>query len=191
MNKNKIKSRIKLVVIFSVFLLPILFAFILQPLKEDLVEDGSLSHGVLVTPQVEMTALADISKIKGTWTLLAFAGKHCDKECLDSVYKIQQIRLTQGESSKRVSRMLISNGKLPVKDLENLNPYIGTRFVRLNEEQYKLITSVVEKQIDNGLTENIYLIDPLGYYMMTFSNDLIPKGIIADLRRLLKNSRVG
>lgn len=187
MNKNKLK----LIAISAVFVLPIIFAFLLQPLKDVFIEKGSMSHGQLISPQVKLEELGKLAKITHTWTLLAFAGKHCNAACLDSVYKIQQIRLTQGEESKRISRMLISDGELAVKDLENLNPYIGTQFVRLESEQYKAVSSIMKMHIKNGVMDNIYLIDPLGYYMMTFSNELVPKGIITDLRLLLKNSRVG
>ncbi len=185
------KGRLKLIAVMAVFVLPIIFAFVLQPLKEDLVDGDSLSHGKLVTPQVELKDLASLSKLRGKWTLLAFAGKHCDASCLDNMYRIQQIRLTQGEGSKRVARMLISEGKLPVKDLENLNPYIGTQFIRLDAKQYEKLVTLMQKNIENEITDNIYLIDPLGYYMMTFDNGLVPKGIIRDLKHLLRNSRVG
>lgn len=185
------KDRVKLIAVVLVFALPIIFAFILQPLKDAFIAEGTISHGNIVSPQVELSELAKKAPIKGVWTLLAFADQHCDQRCLDNVYKMQQVRLAQGEESKRVARMLISNGKLPVKDLESLTPYNGTQNVRLSESEYKQLSKIISSQIDNDLEGNIYLIDPLGYYMMTFPNSLVPKGVITDLRLLLKNSRVG
>ncbi len=184
-------SKVKLFAVSAAFALPIIIAFLMQPFKDTLIEKGSISHGNLVTPQIKLDDLEKLAKITGTWTLVSFADKNCDKACIDTVYRIQQIRLTQGEESKRVSRMLISDGKLPVKDLENLNPFHGTQYIRLTSEQYLTITNVMKTQISNGIKDNIYLIDPMGYYMMTFSNELVPKGIITDLRLLLKGSRVG
>jgi len=184
-------SKLKLIAILVIFVSPILFAFLLQPFKEAFIEKGTISHGELVSPQVKLNELAKLTKITKTWTLMAFAGEHCDEACLDTVFRIRQIRLTQGEESKRVSRLLISQGKLPVKDLENLNPFLGTQFLRLSPAQYEAVTSIMKTQISNNIKDNIYLIDPLGYYMMTFSNELVPKGIITDLRYLLKNSRIG
>lgn len=185
------KDKLKLIAVTAAFALPIIFAFVMQPMKDELIEKGSISHGRLVTPQIELVDLAKHSEIKGTWTLVAFAGKHCDKECLDRTYRIQQVRLSQGEEAKRISRLLISNGKLPVTDLENLNPYLGTNFIRLTDSQYQALETVVKNGSKIRLEDNIYLIDPLGYYMMMFPSSMVPKGIIIDLKYLLKNSRIG
>ena len=185
------KSRLKLLVIMSVFITPIILAFLLQPMKDELIAKGSISHGQLVTPQIELIDLAEVAELKGSWTLLTFADKHCGETCLEAMHRIKQVRLTQGEEVKRISRMLISNGKLPVKDLEALNPYIGTKFIRLTDLQYQALTAVIKNNENMKLEDNIYLIDPLGYYMMKFPNSMVPKGIIMDLKYLLKNSRIG
>lgn len=185
------KDKIKLIAVTAVFALPIIFAFIMQPMKDMLIEKGTISNGQLITPQIELKEFSKTADIKGTWTLISFAGKHCDEQCLDSAYKMQQIRLAQGEEAKRVSRMLVSNGKLPVPDLEALNKYMGTKQIRLTELKYNSLVNVIKNNEEMKIEDNLYLVDPLGYYMMIFPNDMVPKGIIMDLKYLLKNSRIG
>lgn len=186
MNKN----RLKLIAVIAAFIAPILIAFLMQPLKDDLVKEGTINHGKLITPQIELNQLAEKIKIKGTWTLLSFANKNCNEICLDNVFKMQQIRQTQGEERSRVSRLLISNGKLPVADLQKLDEFRGTQFLRLDNDAYLSLLNIMSKN-ETDVINSLYLIDPLGYYMMEFPDSLVPKGIITDLRHLLKNSRIG
>jgi hypothetical protein len=55
------------------------------------------------------------------------------------------------------------------------------------------------RQYDPGLLKNfpgsapdhVYLVDPLGNLMLRFPRDPDPSGMIKDLQRLLKYSRIG
>lgn len=186
--------------VVAVFLIPILAAWFLQPYQKDLIGGDSLSHGVLVTPQKEMKLFSFTSTdgkkhgydiLKHKWNLMALHHGECAELCKDKAYKMQQIRLAQGKDMSRVQRIYFT-------DLANLDAYAvlekeyqGMRVLGLEAHEYDELMRFLATNENEAATSDIYVADPLAYYMMRYAGDLNPRGLIRDLAKLLKLSRVG
>ena len=52
-------------------------------------------------------------------------------------------------------------------------------------------TAPADRQADRVSADRVYLIDPLGNLMMSYAADARPKGMLEDLKKLLRLSHVG
>jgi hypothetical protein len=98
---------------------------------------------------------------------------------------LRQLRLTQGRDSERIERAwLISDDVVP--PAAAVNAYPGTWLVRAaGSELLRQLPAA------RSLADHIYIVDPLGNLVLRYARDADPAGIIKDLTRLIKTSRIG
>jgi hypothetical protein len=158
--------------------------------------DGRRSFGELIDPQrtaPDATAIAlDGSKanllgLKGQWTLLSVAGGACDAVCVHNLYLQRQLREGLGKEKDRVDWVWLVSDDAPVPPA--IQPGLKTATVlRLPAEQ---IASWLSPASGHALSEHLYVIDPMGNWMMRFpaqlSNEDAPKAK-RDIERLLRAS---
>jgi hypothetical protein len=151
---------------------------------------GTVNHGELIEPRPLpdfLLALADgspfrLSQLKGKWVLVSLDTARCDALCDRKLLYMRQLRLTQGKEMERVERAwLISDGAAPRAGV--IDPYPGTWVVRADAALVKLFPGQA--------SDHIYVVDPLGNLMLRFPRDPEPRGMIKDLQRLLRASRIG
>jgi hypothetical protein len=106
---------------------------------------------------------------------------------------MRQVRLAQGENLRRVQRLFLVTGASDSADLSTvLDDYPDMAAAWLSPEQVAAIAPVFSVEgISMQDADNIYLVDPLGNLMMYYPPEVDPRGMIQDLQRLLKYSRIG
>lgn len=195
------RGRRTLILVVSLFLLPVVLATGLY--VSGWRPDGrSLAHGELVQPArpVSNAMLEGLdgtsfqfSALRGKWALVYFVPPSCTQACQDSLYKMQQVRLTQGRDAPRVERVLISEnaGRDALRELAHRYP--GVLAVSGTPASLQsLAREFVSRQgtaID--VPGRVYLIDPIGNLVLSYAPDADPSGMRKDLARLLRLSQVG
>lgn len=195
------KSRIKLLLVFATFFGPLLLAFVwLQMVKDDPVI-GASSNGQLIVPAtpLEPFSLNEInvgefneSSLKDVWSMLTIIDGSCEDGCQKNLYHMRQVRLSVAQNMDRVQRIVIVDHEDDLSE-EIALQHEGLRVVSGSTEQLTLLKDQI-KDAESKLpisAGGIYLIDPHGNLMMRFPDDLNPKGILKDLKHLLKVSRIG
>jgi cytochrome oxidase Cu insertion factor (SCO1/SenC/PrrC family) len=126
-----------------------------------------------------------LSRLKGKWILLMVDAGGCDEFCRRKLFTLRQLRLTQGKDMERIERAwLLSDDVTPSADV--VSAYAGTWIVRAaGSELLRQLPAA------RSLSDHIYVIDPLGNLVLRYARDADPAGIIKDLARLLKISRIG
>ena len=121
----------------------------------------------------------------GTESLLMVDAGGCDEFCRRKLFTLRQLRLTQGKDMERIERAwLLSDDVTPSADV--VSAYAGTWIVRAaGSELLRQLPAA------RSLSDHIYVIDPLGNLVLRYARDADPVGIIKDLARLLKISRIG
>lgn len=151
------------------------------------------NYGTLVSPRPLPTAsmrLADgtefsLSRLRGHWTLVAVDAGGCGPDCEKKLWKIRQVRRTQGKEMGRVERVwLIDDGQTPAARM--VSEHEGMWFVTGGTD-----AAVRALPAPKSPRDHIYLVDPLGNVMLRFPPHAEPKGMVKDITRLLKYSRVG
>ncbi|CAK6715735.1 MULTISPECIES: hypothetical protein [Vibrio] len=174
------KGRIVLVSLICLFALPAIIAKVV--LSQGWYETGVTNRGELVEPYITLEQLGQPSPLdeKG-WQLAYVLPPECKEQCQQQIHLMQQSHIALGKYQERVV------------------PVIWTSEETNNVAQSK---SIVVMQMNDSLSSRVkagqmLIVDPLGQLVMSYTpeanEDLVrlSKDVLADLRKLLKLSRVG
>ncbi|NOR39744.1 MAG: hypothetical protein GQ537_00875 [Gammaproteobacteria bacterium] len=198
-----LSSRQALVLLGLMFLAPAFVAWVMHNSSEEgWRPDGTTNRGILVHPARPLTLPADMKVadapandyLRGKWTLLYIGDADCDAVCNKNLYKMRQVNIAQNEKMKRVQRLyLVEGAALPgglVELLEKEYPKMETGLLSPAQTEQIAPYFIVDGVPMQG-AERIYLVDPLGNLMMYYSADANPSGMLKDLKKLLKYSKIG
>jgi len=181
------KSRLTLIALIAVCVLPVAasyFAFyVWQP-------DARMNYGELVSPKMLPDAPVarlngeplQTSALIGKWTYLVVAPSACNSACRDALYLTRQVRTAQAQEMERVRRIwLVIDNAAP--DASLVEQHEGMDVV--------LATPAWRERFGGETGVRVWMVDPKGYVMMRYPDELDPKGMNKDLGRLLKYSPQG
>ena len=174
----------------AISLLPLIAAVVVYQFWRP---QAGMNHGELLpTRPLPPTVLSDLAgktypsdKLLGKWLLVTIQASACEEKCQRKLYYLRQVRITQGENMGRIERLWLLRGDgMPNAQLVAAHP--GLRIARPTDPSW--LAGFPAKGDPTG---HIYLIDPLGNLVLRYDDDVNPKGMVSDLTRLLKISRVG
>ena len=179
---------------FLVFFLPIVAAWLLNVFAPDWRPFGTLNHGTLVEPvrQVSSANLRhldggamDADYLSGRWTLVHLLDGDCAQSCIEALAHSHQVQHALGDDRQRVQLLLVL---VEMVELETADLPPGVALAMADHAWLEAF-SFAHTAPREDLT--IYLVDPQGYLMMRYAQDMDQRGLLADLERLLKISKVG
>lgn len=191
---NPHRNRAALVGLAALFFVPLIGAFWLY-YAGGWRPAGNTNHGELISPIVTLSAppLTDLDGkvlredlLNGKWTLVYVAPAACDEACRDALWTIRQTRLLLAEDVDRVQRLLIAGDCCDRTFLES--EHAGLEVGRIDSAQAQEWVAQFPR-VD--AVPYIYIVDPLGNLMMRFDARENPKGLLEDLKKLLKLSHIG
>ncbi|MBV1878564.1 MAG: hypothetical protein KUG79_13050 [Pseudomonadales bacterium] len=183
------KNKASLVILFSIGLVPVLVAYVVYVFFPHLLPATTTNQGQLIVPPIENTAIG-LEKEDRKWLLLLPVDSSCGAECEQRLYLARQINLALGKESERVKRVLIVSANTSADLTERLmQQYHDMRLLPLDGEMLaNQLSSVVAR---DQLSTTIFVMDPNGNIMMYYSLDRAGKGMLRDLKHLLKVSNIG
>jgi len=161
---------------------------------------GRVNAGELIAPPRPLPSLAlpllglgagetTPQFLKGKWTLLYVQHGRCEDECRRHLYDTRQVRLALDREMNRVQRIFIGDSDCcDFQELEAAHPdLIFIRATPAGEPLLDLLPTV------SGAVNShrVYLIDPLGNVMMFYAPGVKSKGMLEDMKRLLRLSSIG
>jgi len=199
MFKNNTKAT--MIAMILVCLAPIIASYsayyIFKPTKK-------VNYGILINPQrtapsltmeySNLNTIKNIQELKGKWILLINNTSDCDENCVKKLYTIRQLRLSQGRQANRIVPLLIINDNNPMSPtlIKSYNDYLANvKFAYISDKDIPALNKWLSIKDNEKISNNIYLIDPNQNLMMYYLPTHEPKGIIRDLSKLLKWSRIG
>jgi len=194
-------ARRKILLLALLFALPLIVAYVLyyggwRP-------GATGNYGELVQPArpLEDATLTTLdgkalrfSELHGKWTLIAFSASPCLSLCERNLYKMRQVIAAQGENAARAQSVLVmTDGKALDRLRDAIRDYPNTRVVIGPDDRVSKLarqfTLPAGSPLDN--LNRVYLVDPLGNFIMSYPADADPNDMRKDLARLLKVSRIG
>jgi len=186
-------------VMIVLFGLPYLAAYYFY-LNRDQIELKTSNYGTIISPvrplqNIQLTRLdgstINSADMKGKWILLSIGSSQCDSACQDNLYKIRQLKKAVGPAYKRIQKAFFLTDDKHIEQFKGLlEEYPGMDVIvpsHNNYEDFLSSFSVSGEPIENG----IYIIDPLGNYMMAYPSGADARKILKDIERLLKVSKIG
>ncbi|PIT75601.1 hypothetical protein [Limnohabitans sp. G3-2] len=158
--------------------------------------EGRRNHGELIQPQKDMPAGAaknlqgegvPLSSLKGQWLLVTVSSGACAERCQENLYFQRQLREILGRDKDRLDRVWLVTDDAPVAT--TLLPALNMAHVlRLD---VATVQSWIQPAAGQQLQDHLYVIDPMGNFMMRFPANMDVSGASKakrDLERLLKAS---
>ena len=184
-NTTKFKNRRSLLLVIAVFALPIILAKF--ALNGDWLATAVTNKGTLLSNELTLEQLGiDKSEFDQQWLILYSLPKSCDLDCQKTLETVHNTYVALGKEMPRVSPVALYQNELSAEQLQ-----------RISESKWQL-RAMPDKTKENIDKSQVLIVDPLGNVFLSHqipSNiEQLPefgKQILADMKKLLKYSKVG
>lgn len=186
-------GRIKMFLVLLVCAAPVLASYftyyVIRP-------EGRRNFGELLSQQPSIPALqahtldgqpVDLQSLKGQWLLVSASTAACDATCQNNLYLQRQLRESMGREKERLDWvwLVTDEGQPPAELREALSQATVLRVAPAALAQW------LAPEGGRQLAEHLYVVDPLGHWMMRFPAQLDRRDAAKarkDLERLLRAS---
>jgi hypothetical protein len=184
------RGRLKMALVFFVCAAPVVASYLLYYVWRPAAHNN---YGDLIEPQRPIPSIAAtdlagrpvrLPTLEGQWLLVSVAGGACDANCEKHLYLQRQLREGMGKDKDRIDWVWLVDDDAPVRDA--LKPALASATV-LHVDRAQLAQWLAPAQ-GHALEDHLYLVDPMGHWMMRFPPTQDFTGatrIRKDLQRLL------
>ncbi|MDX1569934.1 MAG: hypothetical protein R3200_05560 [Xanthomonadales bacterium] len=174
--QSTLNPRLVLVVLFVLFLAPVLVAIVMNSRWVEWQPEPTKNYGELITPVVAVPAGLRELLPADQWILLA-AFPECSAKCTRDIDHFERIDRALGRHGESLAPVLVLDAATPT-DLP--------AHVEVIADGGVWRAFLAELNHESG---SVVLIDPLGNLMMSFPRDFDASAMKDDLERLIKYSR--
>jgi hypothetical protein len=193
------RQRRLLIVLALMFFAPLGLAFYLYYGPGTWHPGGHVNAGELIQPARPLPAAAlplwgsgttDPNFLKHKWTFLYVLTGPCAEHCRSRLYDTRQVRLALDRDMDRVQRVFIADPECcDAQFVHEQHPDLIT--IRAGAAAAPLLALLPGQGSSDAQAPRVYLIDPLGNLMMSYPADSKAKGMLEDMKRLLRLSSIG
>ncbi len=156
------------------------------------------SLGELVNPPRLITSPKELSDDQGLvlsdhfwkakWSIV-YVADHCEQTCLDKLHDLRQLHVSLYKDIDRAQRVLITN----TQDVTKIkHDYPDLIVINKPEANVSNLAQEFQIEAENPMASNrIYLVDSLGYFMMSYPASFPLADMRKDITRLLRYSWAG
>jgi hypothetical protein len=159
--------------------------------------EGRSNYGTLVQPTRTLPADLPLRTLEGQsvdpkslrqqWLLVVVSGGACDEACVQRLYMQRQLRQMLGKERERLDKvwLITDEAQLPAPvqaGLGGLEPVVALR------APADALAAWLQPAPGQPLETHLYLVDPMGEWMMRFPPQPEPARVKRDLERLLRAS---
>ena len=158
--------------------------------------DARRSYGELIDPQRPLPDLLALDaegrthklpELKGQWLLVSVGSGSCNDACVQQLYYQRQLRESLGKDKDRLDRVWLVNDTEPIRaELQ-----AGLKEATVLRVPAADLARWLEPAAGHDIGEHLYVVDPLGHWMMRFpaGMDIAGAGKAKrDLERLMRAS---
>ena len=184
-NSSNKSNRRSLLLLITVFILPILLAKL--ALENQWLDLGVTNQGELLTQQLTLTDLGmNEQEFAQQWLIIYRLPSQCTDMCLHSIETVHNSYVALGKDMPRVTPVLLKE-----------NIFSAQQNKQLTKSQWQILA--LTPQMKNLLQgPQVLIADPLGNIILSHQlpeqeqqQTSLGKAIIADMKKLLKYSKVG
>ena len=192
--RRTVSGRLKMLLVLLACAAPVVASYftyyVIRP-------DGRSNYGTLVQPTRTMPATLALRDLDGKavdpvslrkqWLLVMVGGGACDAPCAQRLYTQRQLRQMLGRERERLDKVWLITDDAPLApdlraSLQGLEPVQALR-VPAGE-----LAAWLQPAAGQALEAHLYVVDPMGEWMMRFPAQPEPSKVKRDLERLLRAS---
>jgi len=183
---TRARTRRRLLLLAGIALAPVVlsyFAYYFTP------RDARVNYGTLLATRpiepisgtLSAGGRVSLAELRGRWVILYAGSGQCTGPCVDALYASRQARTIQNAERERIRRIyLVVDDEMPSTAIVSEHPDLTIARVPRN----------AVSALPEGL-DRIYLIDPLGNYVLAWPSKPDIKAMAKDIGRLLRASSIG
>lgn len=186
-------GRLKMLIVLLLCAAPVIASYITYYFIRP---DGRLNYGELIEPQKPIPSLVaydlngqalNLQTLKDQWLLISVSGGACDSQCQHHLYLQRQLREGLGKDKGRVDWLWLITDDVAIDP--TLLPALQSATV-LRVSAKDLNTWLSSKK-QNQLSDHLYLVDPIGNWMMRFPMQIDMKNaakVKKDIEKVLRST---
>jgi hypothetical protein len=190
------RGRITMLLILAACALPVIASYftyyVIRP-------QGHANYATLIEPQRPLPALdllpaqdldghpVALTTLKGQWLLVVVAPANCGALCEKNLFLERQLREMMGAERDRIAKVWLVDSPEPVAPAVAAAVAAKPAVVTYRVERAAL-ARWLEPQAGHTLEEHLYIVDPLGNWMMRTPANADPVKLKKDVDRLLRAS---
>jgi hypothetical protein len=191
--RRTLSGRVKMLLVLLMCAAPVILSYITYYVIRP---EGRTNYGTLVQPSRSLPALpltaldgspVDAGTLKGQWLLVAVGSGACDAACDKQLFMQRQLREMLGRERDRLDKVWFITDNTPVSPTlqQALGGPAPVKALRVPREA---LAAWLAPEQGQALEAHLYVVDPLGEWMMRMPADPQPGRIKRDLDRLLRAS---
>lgn len=176
------RSRRAIIIVFVAFLAPLLAAWLI--LSQNWYEAGT-NKGTLLQPPITLNQQA--GQLPEGWQLGYIAPQSCETTCENTLYVMNQVDIAIGKDTDRLTPVVLHQSQSSQTEFNHSAPHVT-----------QLVAPQIIEQLSDLPENTVFIIDPMHNVMLYYpthqdKKQMIAEGknVLADLRKLLKLSRIG
>lgn len=186
-------GRLRMLLVLAVCAAPVLASyltyFVIRP-------QGGASSAELIEPRPLPPALplstldgtaVDPASLRGQWLLLVVGSGTCDAVCERRLYLQRQLREMTGRERERIDKVWLVDDAAPLRP-ELLAALRAAPAVTVLRAPREALQRWLAAAPGHALDEHLYIVDPMGQWMMRAPVDADPQKLRRDVDRLLRAS---
>jgi hypothetical protein len=186
-------GRLKMLAVLLVCAAPVIASyftyFVIRP-------EGRTNYGELILPtkampslplrQLDGTAVA-ADTLKGQWLLVVVGPSTCGEACEKQLLMQRQLREMLGRDRDRLDKVwLVTDGGQPAAALRAAAEAAPS--VQILQVEREALAGWLSPADGHSLEQHLYVVDPMGDWMMRMPADPEPARVKRDLERLMRGS---
>ncbi|WP_414829056.1 hypothetical protein [Alteromonas sp. H39] len=186
-NASSKTSKKLFIALIVVFILPVVLAKL--ALDNDWFNRGATNKGNLLNPVLDVSAILEAEAPK--WRLVYTLPENCDETCENALFSIHQVWLALGRESDRAEAVVVITESSDEKAVARLSETPSLHTVNASKEN-------VNNSFKSVSGDAIFVVDTLNNAMLYYPVDgdkdtavMESRNILADVRKLMKLSRIG
>lgn len=195
------RGRRQLLALAAMFFVPLAVAFWLYYGPTDWRPVGGSNKGDLLDPARPLRSMplptpdgstTDPGLLRGKWTWLYVGDGPCNDRCRKALYLTRQSRIALNKDLDRVQRVFLVTGHCCDREfLAAEHPDLVVALVETADSAALLEPFPVYDGVEVAAAGRVYLVDPLGNLVMSYSATAPDQALLADLKKLLRLSHIG
>ncbi|MEK8024746.1 SCO family protein [Pseudaquabacterium rugosum] len=191
--RQRQSGRWKMLMVLAVCAAPVLLSYFMYYVVRP---GASTAYGTLIQPTRPMPALQArtldgqplaLRDLRGQWLLVVVAGGACGADCERQLFLQRQLREMTGRERERIDKLwLIPDGAEPPPALREA--LAATPALTIARVDPAALAAWLQPASGHALAEHLYLVDPMGDWMMRMPAQADPARVKRDLERLLRAS---
>lgn len=183
-------GRWKLLLLFLASVAPVLASYFTYYVVRP---DARRNYGELIDPQRPLPdfsgtdaqgQVVPLTRLKDQWLLISVADTACDEACVQRLFVQRQLREGLGKEKERLDWVWLRTGDAVLPEALNKATAAAT-VLHVDAAQ---LTTWLQPAEGHRLSDHLYVVDPIGNWMMRFPADADPAKVKRDLDRLLRAS---